>query len=96
MPLYCVTLFKPNRGISDKIKSTYEGSYYEINPTSFLIVDTKSSVDKMAVNLGLDGTAKFQDTQEKEPPHGSVFVLKKGFYQGFAPSNLWEWLDGQE
>ena len=94
MPLYSVMLVKPNPGISSKIRDTYKEFHYEISPTSFLIADTRSDVEKMAVDLGLDGTTKLQ--HEAAPPHGAVFVLKKGFYQGFASKKLWEWLNAQE
>lgn len=97
MPVYSVTLFRPNKKVFDKIESLYaETDRYKINEKSYLIADRTLLVDKIAANLGLDGTDKCRLATESEPPEGAVFALRKGFYNGWALKTLWEWIDLKE
>ncbi len=85
MPAYVVVLQEPNAQVATKITSLYPATkHYKISPTSYLVSDKTSLASDVTAKLGLNGSMV-------DKPIGVVFPVE-GFYHGFAPRSLWEWL----
>ncbi len=86
MHIYMILLLDAHADVEARVQEAYQDSY-KYNANTYLVVDSSSITENVAVKAGIKGDDRVEDA--------SGFVVKLGSppsYSGFTVRALWEWL----
>ncbi len=84
MAVFAVIAPEPDPRLEEAVTREFEGRYFRIAPTQFLLSAPRATTSQVADRLGASAGKV-----------GRVLILRLGNFTGWHGSDLWEWIAAQ-
>jgi len=81
MFVFSVICLQPNTALDENVEKIYPGNHLRISPTVWFVADSGVTTQDVCAKLDV-----------KSGGLSGIIVLKVETFNGFAPRNIWEWL----